>query len=266
MMPRSKRSGSGEWEKPFWQQPGWLLSAGFFLVLALLGGFVVFAGDDEDTNAGPGAEATAAPSADPTRSTPSGKQSNGAEDPRPEGCRTNDSDQAVPPKSPADLKWKVYQTELVPVSATAGPLQYNGAVWTCFARTPLGAVLAVHSISTKMGGSDWKNVVEKQFTRGSGTEALRKTRAGISDENDAGAPGSKGTYLGFNVVTYDKDRATVMMLMRLAEGEYVAATISVLWEEGDWKIRPTLSGSITENISQISGTDGFVLWGGERAG
>ncbi|MFF4168559.1 hypothetical protein [Streptomyces sp. NPDC001744] len=263
MSPRSRRSSSGEWEKPFWQQPGWLLSAGFFLVLALVGGYAVLADDGEgDANAGRGPETTASPSPGGTQATPSGKPSGGAEEPRPAGCRTDDSDQTIPPKSPADLKWKVYQAELVPVSATAGPLQYDGPVWSCFAHTPLGAALAVHSISTKMGGSDWKAVVGRQFAPGTGTEALKKSRAAKKDENDPGAPGSNGTYVGFSMVTYDKDRATVMMLMRLPEGNYVTGTVAVVWEGGDWKIRPTLSGSITESITPVGGTDGFVLWGG----
>ncbi|MFJ9393543.1 hypothetical protein ACIRQT_01525 [Streptomyces californicus] len=266
MMPRSKRSGSGEWEKPFWQQPGWLLSAGFFLVLALLGGFVVFAGDNEDTNAGPGAEATAAPSADPTRSTPSGKQSSGAEDPRPEGCRTDDSDQAVPPKSPADLKWKVYQADLVPVSATAGPLLYDGVVWSCFARTPLGAVLALHSITSKMSGSEWRTVADKQVAAGPGKDAFMATRSKEADEDAAGAPGSDGTYIGFSMLTYTKDQATAMLLIRIADGKYGTATASVVWEDGDWKLRPTLKGSLTENISFVGGPEGFVLWGGKDGG
>ncbi|WP_411081839.1 hypothetical protein [Streptomyces sp. cmx-18-6] len=262
MSPRSQRSSSGEWEKPFWQQPGWLLSAGFFLVLALLGAFVVFADDDGDTNAGPGSGATTAPSTDPTQDAPSGEPSNGTEDPRPAGCRTDDSDQAVPPKSPADLKWKVYQADLVPVSATAGPLQYNGVVWSCFARTPLGAVLALHSITSKMSGSEWRTVADKQIASGPGKDAFVATRSKDTDESAAGAPGSDGTYIGFSMLTYTKDQATAMLLIRIADGKYGAATASVVWEDGDWKLRPTLKGSLTENITFVGGSEGFVLWGG----
>ncbi|MGW3391325.1 hypothetical protein [Streptomyces cinereoruber] len=262
MSPRSRRNNSGEWEKPFWQQTGWLLSAGFFLVLALLGGFAVFADDDGDTNAGQGPEATAAPSSDPAQGTPSGKPSNGTEEPRPAGCRTDDSDQAVPPKSPADLKWKIYQADLVPVSATAGPLLYDGAVWSCFARTPLGAVLALHSITSKMSGSDWKAVTDKQIARGPGKDAFVATRSKEADKNATGAPGSDGTYVGFSMLTYTKDQATAMLLMRIADGKYGVATASVVWEDGDWKLRPTLKGSLTESITFVGGPEGFVLWGG----
>ncbi|MBM7058770.1 hypothetical protein [Streptomyces durocortorensis] len=256
------RNSSGEWEKPFWQQPGWLLSAGFFLVLALLGAFVVFA-DDEEEKAGPGPRATAASSAGPAQGTPSGKPSNGTEGSRPAGCRTDDSDQAVPPKSPADLKWKVYRTDLVPVSTTAGPLLYKGAVWSCFARTPLGAVLALHSITSKMSGSEWRTVADQQVARGPGKDAFVATRSKEADESAAGAPGSDGTYVGFSMLTYTKDQATAMLLIRIADGKYGAATASVVWEDGDWKLRPTLNGSLTENITFVGGPEGFALWGGE---
>ncbi|MFI1185711.1 hypothetical protein [Streptomyces californicus] len=263
MSPGTQQNDRGEGEKPFWRQPGPLLSAGVLLVAAVIGGFVVLADDDGDAKAAPG---PAAPSAPPAQGTPPGEPSDAAQEGRPAGCRTDDSDQATPPKSPADLKWKVYQSEVVPVSATAGPLMYDGAVWSCFARTPLGAVLAAHSIASKMGGSDWRTVVEKQFTRGPGTEALKETRAGIPDESSSATPDGDGAYAGFNLITYDKDRATTRTLMRFADGAYATGTISVVWEDGDWKLRPTLSGSITESITPISGPAGFVLWGNDSSG
>ncbi|MFH8881438.1 hypothetical protein [Streptomyces californicus] len=263
MSHATQQNGRGEGETPFWRQPGPLLSAGVFLVLVLLGGFLVLADDGGDAKAGPG---TAASSGGPPQGAPAAEPSDRAKDARPAGCRTDDSDQETPPKSPADLKWKVYQSEVVPVSATAGPLQYRGAVWSCFARTPLGAVLAAHSIASKMGGSDWRTVVEKQFARGSGTEALKKTRAEMPDESSSASPDGDGAYAGFNLITYDRDRATTMVLMRFANGTYATATLSVVWEDGDWKLRPTLSGSVTESISPIGGADGFVLWDAEDGG
>ncbi|WP_168714594.1 hypothetical protein [Streptomyces sp. A0592] len=52
-----------------------------------------------------------------------------------------------------------------------------------------------------------------------------------------------------------------MILVRTADGTYGALTASAVWEDGDWKLRPTLTGSISESIAPVGGTDGFVLWG-----
>ncbi|MFJ3855363.1 hypothetical protein ACIPRL_03975 [Streptomyces sp. NPDC090085] len=262
---RGSRGNSGEWEKPFWQQRGWLVSAAFLLSMLLIGGLVLLTEDDTTAQSG-----QPQPSATPTADTASGggqpsKEAPGGAESRPAGCSTNDADQAVPSQSPADLKWMTYRTDLLPASPTAGPLKVDGPVWSCFAHTPLGAVLALHSISAKMGGSDWKVVTEKQLARGPGRDQFIARRSKKADNNKTGAPGSDGTYLGFRVLTATKDQVTTMVLMRTADGTHVALTVSTVWEDGDWKLRPTLTGSLTEGISPVGGPEGFTLWGGGNA-
>ncbi|KIF01416.1 hypothetical protein PL81_35585 [Streptomyces sp. RSD-27] len=255
------RGSSGEWEKPFWQQRGWLLSAAFLLSMFVIGGFVLLT----DENGGGGSTGQPQPSM-PTASGlaaagPSAAQP-GPREGRPAGCSTNDSDQGIPQESPSDLRWKVYQTDLLPVSPAAGPLKFDGGVWSCYSRTPLGAVLALQAISSKMSSSDWKAVTEKQLARGPGKDQFVAKRSKLPDSNQTGAPGSRGGYVGFRVLTYSKDQATAMILMRLADGTYGVATMSAVWEDGDWKLRPTLSGSITESITAVGGPEGFTAWGG----
>ncbi|MFJ1567692.1 hypothetical protein [Streptomyces erythrochromogenes] len=254
------RGSSGEWEKPFWQQRGWLISAAFLLSMFLIGGFVLLTGEDDSSNTGqpqPSKPTASGQSA----ATPSAAQSGSAEG-RPAGCSTNDSDQNIPQQSPSDLKWKQYQIDLLPVSPSAGPLKFDGGVWSCYSRTPLGAVLAMQAISAKMGGPDWKAVTEKQVARGTGKDQFVARRSKQADSTPTGAPGSRGSYVGFRVLTYSKDQATAMTLMRLADGTHGVATMSVVWEDGDWKLRPTLSGSTTESITAVGGPEGFTIWGG----
>ncbi|WP_420079907.1 hypothetical protein ACN6AT_15695 [Streptomyces sp. JL4002] len=259
---RGSRGNSGEWEKPFWQQRGWLVSAMFLLAIVLIGGYVALTGDDTNTNAGaPQGPATTPKAAD----TPSSAPPSGAAEARPAGCSTNDSDQSVPQQSPSDIKWKVYQTDLLPVSASAGPLKFDGAVWSCYARTPMGATLAMQAISAKLGGADWKTVSEKQMAKGPGKERFIADHSKDAKAQPTGAPGSRGTYVGFRVLTFSKDQATGMILMRLSDGTYGVATMSTVWEEGDWKLRPTLDGSVTEGLSVVGGPDGFVPWGSGSA-
>ncbi|UQX02508.1 hypothetical protein [Streptomyces sp. RerS4] len=263
MASRGSRGSSGEWDKPFWLQRGWQISAAFLLAMVLIGGYVALIGDD-DTENNAGTPQSPAKTSAPANA-PSSPPASGTTEGRPAGCSTDDRDQAVPSQSPADLKWKVYQTDLLPVSPSAGPLKFDGAVWSCYARTPLGATLAMQAISAKMGGADWKTVSEKQMAKGPGRDQFVAARAKEATSQRTGAPGSRGSYVGFRVLTFSKDQATGMILMRLADGTYGVATMSTVWEDGDWKLRPTLDGSVTEGLTAVGGPDGFILWGSGNA-
>ncbi|MEV6677773.1 hypothetical protein AB0N09_13035 [Streptomyces erythrochromogenes] len=252
------READGTMARALGHRRGPLVPAAFLLSVLLVGGCAQPAEDDGAKGNGqpqPSAP-TAAGTASATGST-AGQTTEG----RPAGCSTNDTDQTVPTRSPADLKWMTYQTDLLPASPTAGPLKVEGPVWSCFARTPLGGVLALHAIWAKMGGSDWRTVTEKQIARGPGRDQLLAERGKLPVTDKTGAPGSDGTFLGFRFLNASKDEVTATILVRTADGRYGALTASAVWEDGDWKLRPTLTGSISESITSVSGTDGFVLWG-----
>ncbi|MCC5032072.1 hypothetical protein DMH02_002035 [Streptomyces sp. WAC 00631] len=244
------RGESGEWEKPFWQQRGWVLSAGFLLSLAALGGVAALAGGGEDGSRGTEAAPAGTPSAPPT--------AGGGSDGRPEGCGTDDSDQDTPTEPPKDLKWKSVGSSRVPTSASVGPTSFEGRVWSCYARTPMGAVMAVHGISSQMSYPGWRDVVEKQFVPGNGTDAFVEKRSKLKDTPLTEGP-DKGNYVGFSVLSYSENQAAVMMLMEI-DGDHLSTSLSVKWEAGDWKLLPQSNGSITSAFSRASGTNGFVLW------
>ncbi|MFB7259549.1 hypothetical protein [Streptomyces nojiriensis] len=256
------READGTTAQAIGHRRGPLLSAAFLLPMLLVGGC---AQSEEDGAAnGTAQPRPTAPTAAGTASTPAERatQPSGTSEGRPAGCSTSDTDQAVPSRSPADLKWMIYQTDLLPASPTAGPLKVDGPVWSCFARTPLGSLIALHAVSAKMGGSDWKVVAEKQLARGPGRDEFVARRSKLADKNKTGTPGSDGTFLGFRILTASKDQVTSMILAQTKDGRYAAVTASMVWEDGDWKLRPTLTGSVTESITPVGGTEGFVLWGG----
>ncbi|MFD7787220.1 hypothetical protein ACFV4Q_29615 [Streptomyces nojiriensis] len=255
------RAADGTTAKAFGHRRGPLVPAALLLSTLLVGGCAQHT--EDDSTDGDGRPRASAPAAAGTASVPAeqAKQPSGTSEGRPAGCGTNDTDQAVPTRSPADLKWMIYQTDLLPASPAAGPLKVDGPVWSCFARTPLGAVIALHAISAKMGGSDWKVVTEKQLARGPGRDAFIAERSKLPDTNKTGTPGSDGTFLGFRLLNASKDQVTAKILVRTADGRHAALTASAVWEDGDWKLRPTLTGSITESMTAVGGTDGFVLWG-----
>ncbi|MER6159863.1 hypothetical protein ABT147_30655 [Streptomyces sp. NPDC001868] len=256
------QGGSGEWEQPFWQQRGWILSAGFLAVLLVLAVLFAVTGDGDEGPAGSSGDPNPAPTSkpsDPGSGSDSG-DGKGTSDVRPAGCRTDDRDQAKPTKAPRDFHWKANGTGLVPVSKAAGPLKYDGPVWSCFAHTPLGAVMAAHSITDHLSYDGWREVVDRQVVPGAGRDALIANRSQDADKSTTGSPDAGG-YAGFTVLSYDETQATVMVLVRgMGDGGFGSASVTVRWRDGDWKLSPDPDGTVYSGVSQVSGTDGFVTW------
>ncbi|MGW0840139.1 hypothetical protein ACWD26_08235 [Streptomyces sp. NPDC002787] len=256
------QGGSGEWEQPFWQQRGWILSAGFLTVLLVLAVLFAVTGNGSEQPAGASGGPSPAPTStsDSTSDSGEGDGGGGGSDARPAGCRTDDRDQAKPTEAPRDFHWKANGTGLVPVSKAAGPLKYDGPVWSCFAHTPLGAVMAVHSITDHLSYDGWREVVDRQVVPGAGRDALIASRSQEADKSTTGSPDAGG-YAGFAVLSYDETQATVMVLVRgMGEGGYGSASVTVRWQDGDWKLSPDRDGTVYSGVSQVSGTDGFVTW------
>ncbi|MFE9704719.1 hypothetical protein [Streptomyces sp. NPDC005930] len=249
--PGRSRGGSGEWEKPFWQQRGWILSAGFLATLLIIGLIALTSGGGTSNRADDD------PTAPPATPTPSNHEK---PDARPAGCRTDDSDQAKPTAVPKDFEWKANGTGLVPVSRTAGPLTYDGPVWSCYAHTPMGAVFAAQAITDHFSYPGWRDVVERQVVPGPARDALVSSRSQDEDKPTSGKADAGG-YAGFSILAYDKEEATVMFLLRGPNaGVYGTASVTVRWHEGDWKIVPGADGSVYSGMAQVSGTQGFITW------
>ncbi|WP_328506322.1 hypothetical protein [Streptomyces sp. NBC_00391] len=259
------QGGSGEWEQPFWQQRGWILSAGFLVVLLVLAVLFAVTGNGSEGSAGSSGDPGPAPTSTSDSGDGDGKgkgkgKGNGGADARPAGCRTDDSDQAKPTEAPRDFHWKANGTGLVPVSKAAGPLKYDGPVWSCFAHTPLGAVMAAHSITDHLSYDGWREVVDRQVVPGAGRDALIASRSQEADKSTTGSPDAGG-YAGFTVLSYDETQATVMVLVRgMGEGGFGSASVTMRWQGGDWKLSPDPDGTVYSGVSQVSGTNGFVTW------
>ncbi|MEU6116067.1 hypothetical protein ABZ840_16255 [Streptomyces sp. NPDC047117] len=247
-----KRSdSSGEWEKPFWQQRGWIISAGFLAAVVVLA-VVAFAmrGGESDPSA----------QNNPTsRPSPSATEGGSQADDRPAGCKTDDSDQEKPTKAPADMRWKSYGTYPVPVSATYGPKKFEGNVWSCYSHTPMGAVMAVGAITDKLPYAGWRTVVEKQFVPGTARDQLVAER-GKEQDVARNSPQESGSLYGFSVLSYSKEQATVQVLLKI-DGRYVTTSVSLKWLDGDWKVEPQSGGSPYGGFAETSGTEGFIVWG-----
>lgn len=67
------QGGSGEWEQPFWQQRGWILSAGFLVVLLVLAVLFAVTGDGGEGPAGSSGDPNPEPTSISTSKSSDGK-------------------------------------------------------------------------------------------------------------------------------------------------------------------------------------------------
>lgn len=244
-----KRTHTGA-DAPFWNHRGWILSAAF-LALVLVMSVVTWLTSTED---GQGLRDTGAENPGPLTPAAGGQ---GA-DARPAGCRTDDADTARPTAPPPDIDWRPLGGAKIPVSPTAGPLQAHGPVLWCFAHTPLGAVMAAHTIPSHMSGADWRTVTEQQVVAGTPRDIFVAQRSTVPEGQ--GEAGAVGSYAGFAVTAYSPDEATVRLLIKNGSGGYGSTFVVVQWDGGDWKVRPRTNGALYTSMTSVSGNAGFVMW------
>ncbi|AZS86474.1 hypothetical protein ACIQKE_13455 [Streptomyces griseoviridis] len=241
---------------PFYKQSRWVQSAlfmAFLVVMALVAtvskdGSKEVAADSARTLAG--VRGPLSPG-DPqhVRTGPGG---------RPVNCRTDDQDTAVPTVAPRDVRWRQLGTVMLPVSPKAGPLNLDPAMWWCYAHTPLGAVLAAHTVPVGTSGADWRTVTEQQVVPGAARDKFvtRKAAAPTTDPDTSSA----GRFAGFSVESYAAGRATVGLLLTNPLGGYLSTSVSLRWRDGDWKVALQDDGSLYSAASQAQ-PNGFVMWG-----
>ncbi|GAA2695623.1 hypothetical protein ACFY9G_35985 [Streptomyces anthocyanicus] len=180
---------------------------------------------------------------------------------RPEGCRTDDSGEAVPMAPPKGIKWRMLGLVRVPVSAEAGPTRMDGGVWWCFAHTPLGAVMAAHIITSEVTEKHWRSVVDRQIVAGQGRDIFKFTRAIEPDIIRGSASNSVATPAGFTVTSYTDSAAEVKLLLRTSSG-YAGSTFDLRWSGGDWRLLPSSDGALHSDVTPMENPRGYVLWKG----
>ncbi|WP_443324992.1 hypothetical protein [Streptomyces sp. 7N604] len=236
----------------FWKQRGWVLSAAFFAVVLIMSIVAFLVGGDGasgTTGGQSGAQATTGPF-----TAGGGEQPGG----RPAGCRTDDSDDATPKSAPEDVRWEPLGAAKVPASPSAGPLRKDGPVRWCFARTPLGAVMAAHLIPVQMSGDDWRTITEQQVVPGTARDIFSTRRGTVSDSYAKTRAG--GSFSGFSVASYSPDSAKVRLLIKGQQGGLMETTVSMRWTDGDWKVEPGSDGSLYSSVTSATAASGFIMW------
>lgn len=175
-------------------------------------------------------------------------------------CGLGAGDQSVPSTAPGVDRWEVSRKVVVPQSAEFGPVTTDSDGFRrCFAHSPTGAVYAAYNALAALADvSQAIPTVKKLMLPGPNTDALI---AELRREGTAGD--SQATQIaGFRILDAGRDRATVMLALPV-EGQYMSATLTLVWHGGDWRVQPPLPGeAVGAPFSQVRGLGDFVAWSG----
>ncbi|MCQ4044277.1 hypothetical protein ACFOSC_29705 [Streptantibioticus rubrisoli] len=247
---------TGEERTSPFRRPGFLAAAVFLAVVVVLAAVLVIAN-------GGGKATTPVAKASGGQPTASG-QSTATSAPGALGnaCGLSDTSQTVPTSTPPNIKWELVSGTAVPTSSIAGPGKESGGVPSCFAHTPLGALLAVSQIGQRMGVATNSQIVAILKSAAVPGPVLDSDIARLSSMTDQGGNSPSGQLAGFQFVSYQPDTATINIVVKMPDSSMNTATFTLRWYQGDWKIQLQSTGADSSNVSQITSLDGYVPWSG----
>ncbi|GAB2938583.1 hypothetical protein ACFMQL_16215 [Nonomuraea fastidiosa] len=199
------------------------------------------------------------PSTPQMSSTPSSPQS--AAGPGRCPATPGTASQELPAQPPADVTWTVFHGVAEPVSREHGPHREEADVHRCYAHTPTGALIAAWQIATRFVlADDWRGVVESQVLPGPGRDAYVAQRRQVRTGLDTGG---KGQLAAYAIASYTPEVATVQLVSRFAAtGRLQVSTVTVVWSDGDWRLRLQPDGSVSPSVQAVTSLAGFVPWSG----
>ncbi|MFE3459957.1 hypothetical protein ACFXKD_20625 [Nocardiopsis aegyptia] len=134
---------------------------------------------------------------------------------------------------------------------------------SCFARTPLGAVLAASNWAAMGAHPELSEVlIERAAAEGPGRDAALADEAGEGTD-DSGTDDSASVQItGFRVIEYDGHTANVQIAFTSSYGFDMIFPFHMLWENGDWRIVLANDGGLIEQPYPTDRIDEFVRWYG----
>ena len=223
---------------------GWWISLGVVMVVAILA-VIIFVKP---------APKTPAPIAEPTTSATAKAVS---------GCNVPKGDTSPKPAMPKDLRWEAAKGITWPVSDTYGPTQDKDGYGVCFARSPLGAALAMATFSGWTNTQDPKKALEIYAMDTAGKKvALESTK---TSSGDSGSDVPVG-FAGFSTDSFTPDEAQITLVLAVAGTStgYVGFPCTLRWVDGDWKIKLLDDGSPYAGTPSAPVAGQFVSWSGSR--
>jgi hypothetical protein len=161
-----------------------------------------------------------------------------------------------------EVEWQLFAGVPLPYSLTAGPLEVDGPVYSGYARSQTGALIAATQLGTRYlltPGEGWREVLDRQVLPGLGRDVFARNRADV-DADDP--PGTYGQPAGFRFVAYTRDVASIQLVSRFpTTGNLQLVTVTVQWAGGDWRLRLQPDGGSSPTAQAVADLDGFVVWG-----
>jgi hypothetical protein len=239
-----------------------ITSAVVIFIVLVLAVFVVVTGDGDDSD-------SAAPqqTSDPAASNGGNDGGSGADGgsgegtPPPAGCSPTDTDQTVLTTAPEDVTWDLVNTVALPRSSSAGPLAVDGMTASCYARTPLGAVMAsMNAFYRSVLAAPDVEPLRTQVLPGEGRDVLEAQLAGVDEPIQSG---DMAQIAGFRVASYTDEIAVVSLVNGDANaGSLKSTDVTVQWADGDWKLVVRDDGSLSTPADSLSDLIGYVQFGG----
>lgn len=232
---------------------GWIAAA--VVIIALVTAFVfvmVTSGGDSEPGTSPSAAETLQPS-------PSPEVTPGDESASTCGIAAVKMDGTVS-RAP-ETAWLYVGTTSFPGSSEFGPLDQvpQSDIYTCFARTPEGAVLAASTAMAYMMSPE-KAQAWREYALAPGP--VRDKLLGEPPTPATGLADYRVQISGFRLLSYDGNEAKVdvgVMVQGNGKTIYMSSAVPLVWMDGDWKANFSLDDL---NISPANLRDlaGYVMW------
>lgn len=163
-------------------------------------------------------------------------------------CGVPAEDQDYPTEAP-NSEWKLYKDVVsLPVSSSYGPTKTGGAFWSCFARSPKGALFASINLTTAF-------ITGRQYEAAVDTPGARD----MFDENNevSSSEGSAVEIAGFQIESYSESEATVVLLLSI-DGQLGTMSADLVWDDAadDWR----WDAENMEPPEPVENDDGFTSW------
>lgn len=169
--------------------------------------------------------------------------------------QTLSSSSAVPLNSaPTSLRWTDFQGMSIPAAAQ-GPHHTDEVAPHGFDRTPPGAALAAINATIRLSvatDDQWPTVVRTLVAPGTARDAFITARIQLSTTAPVPA-GQAPKVLGWKVVQFSPQRATVDIYSRLPDNSMTVNHSSVVWTAfGDWGLLLPYDAAASSPVSAIT--------------
>jgi hypothetical protein len=246
-------SDTSESKNPF--NKWWFISGGLVLVIAAALVWILAIGpgtanNNNDALPEPGNNSSALPE-EPTSSTKPTELAGGE-------CDLDDSDQEIPTEGPA-AEWTDYGPVKLPTSEEAGPALQEGSVWSCFAHTPTGALMAAPYFAWGLAWNDYEGIIEQSAVDNAAVAPWLANREELGEASLE--PGTAPGVAGFRFESYTGTEAVVQVGLRYGTIERMSR-VYLVWDEaaGDWKVDLS-KGDPASATNEVTSLANFTPWG-----